>query len=110
MFSIIVMGALFGDGALSRVTAPVRLYAAEKGDETGALEVDRVRALLPGSPEVQAVPGAGHYAYFTPVPSSAAARIGATAQDPPGFDRAAFHERLNDEVLDFFRRTLTPVR
>jgi len=104
------VGALFGDGALSRVTAPVRLYEAEKGDEAGALEVDRVRALLPGSPEVQVVPGAGHYAYFTPVPPSAAARIGVTAQDPPGFDRAAFHERLNDEVLDFFRRTLTPAR
>lgn len=104
------VGALFGDGALSRVAAPVRLYAAEKGDEGGALEVGRVRSLLPGSPEVQVVPGAGHYAYFTPVPPSAAARVGVTAQDPPGFDRAAFHERLNDEVLDFFRRTLTPVR
>ncbi|ALJ39048.1 hypothetical protein D9623_32115 [Azospirillum brasilense] len=100
------VGALFGDGALSRVTVPIRLYEAEKGDERGALQVARVRGLLPRPPEYDLVPGAGHYAFLTPVPASAAARFGATVQDPPGFDRAAFHARLNDEVLDYFRRTL----
>ncbi|WP_167525361.1 hypothetical protein [Roseomonas genomospecies 6] len=100
------VGALFGDGALSRVTVPVRLYEAEKGDESGALQVARVRGLLPRPPEYDLVPGAGHYAFLTPVPASAAARFGATVKDPPGFDRAAFHARLNDEVLDYFRRTL----
>lgn len=100
------VGALFGDGALSRVTVPVRLYEAEKGDESGALQVARVRGLLPRPPEYDLVPGAGHYAFLTPVPASAAARFGATVQDPPGFDRAGFHARLNDEVLDYFRRTL----
>ncbi|MBK3737008.1 hypothetical protein GAY29_28835 [Azospirillum brasilense] len=100
------IGALFADGALSRVTVPVRLYEAEKGDESGALQVARVRGLLPRPPEYDLVPGAGHYAFLTPVPASAAARFGATVQDPPGFDRAGFHARLNDEVLDYFRRTL----
>ena len=100
------VGALFGDGGLSRVTAPVRLYEAEKGDESGVLQVARVRGLLPRPPEYDLVPGAGHYAFLTPVPASAAARFGATVQDPPGFDRAGFHARLNDEVLDYFRRTL----
>ncbi|NUB29402.1 alpha/beta hydrolase family protein [Azospirillum brasilense] len=100
------VGALFGDGALSRVTVPIRLYEAEKGDESGALQVARVRGLLPRPPEYDLVPGAGHYAFLTPVPASAAARFGATVQDPPGFDRAGFHARLNDEVLDYFRRTL----
>lgn len=100
------VGALFGDGGLSRVTVPVRLYEAEKGDESGALQVARVRGLLPRPPEYDLVPGAGHYAFLTPVPASAAARFGATVKDPPGFDRAAFHARLNDEILDYFRRTL----
>lgn len=100
------VGALFGDGGLSRVTVPVRLYEAEKGDESGALQVARVRGLLPRPPEYDLVPGAGHYAFLTPIPARAAARFGATAQDPPGFDRAAFHARLNEEVLDYFRRTL----
>lgn len=100
------VGALFGDGALSRVTVPIRLYEAEKGDESGALQVARVRGLLPRPPEYDLVAGAGHYAFLTPVPASAAARFGATVQDPPGFDRAAFHARLNDEILDYFRRTL----
>ncbi|MDQ2106413.1 alpha/beta hydrolase family protein [Azospirillum isscasi] len=100
------VGALFGDGGLSRITVPVRLYEAEKGDESGALQVARVRGLLPRPPEYDLVPGAGHYAFLTPVPASAAARFGAAVQDPPGFDRAAFHARLNDEILDYFRRTL----
>lgn len=104
------VGTLFPDGALSGVTQPIRLYQTEKGDEAGLLEIDRVRTLLPGSPEVEVVPGAGHYAFMTPVPASAAARIGPAAQDPPGFDRGSFHDRLNDELLDFFRRTLPPTR
>ncbi len=104
------VGTLFGDGALAGVTLPVRLYRAEKGDEAGMMEIDRLAAQLPGAPEVQVVPGAGHYAFMTPVPAAAAARIGPPAQDPPGFDRGAFHDRLNDEILDFFRRTLPPTR
>jgi len=32
--------------------------------------------------------------------------IGPPAEDPPGFDRAAFHARLNAEISAFFDRTL----
>jgi len=28
-------------------------------------------------------------------------------KDPPGVDRIVFHQRLNAEIVDFFRRTLT---
>ena len=35
-----------------------------------------------------------------------AAGVGPVAENPPGFDRAAFHAKLNAELAAFFLRTL----
>jgi hypothetical protein len=37
-----------------------------------------------------------------------ALRLPNICKDPRGIDRAAFHLRLNTEMVDFFRRTLAP--
>lgn len=101
------VSALFGDGALDCVTIPIRLYGAEKDAVVmPVLHAERVKALLPKAPEYELVPNAGHFAFMAPVPPAMAAEIGPPALDPPGFDRAAFHERLNAEVAAFFDRTL----
>ena len=101
------VGALFDDGALAGVTIPIRLYGAEKDAvATVAHHAERVKALLPVAPEYTVVPNAGHYAFMMPFPAIIAAEVGPPALDPPGFDRAAFHERLNAEVAAFFDRTL----
>ena len=73
----------------------VRPYAAE-----------RIRDLLPDTPEYIRVPGVGHYAYFAPCPDRARDRTLQVCTDPAGFDRAGFHAELAGQIADFLQRTL----
>jgi predicted dienelactone hydrolase len=67
-----------------------------------------VAAALTGLPADAAVdhavvPGAGHFAWFFPVPP---ALIGLPpGRDPPGFDRAAYQPTLHAELIAFLRAT-----
>jgi predicted dienelactone hydrolase len=97
------VGALFAEHSLDRVTIPIRLYRAEKDQVLRQpWHAERVRALLPRPPEYVVVLGAGHYAFLAPFPPSLVKVVGAPARDPPGFDRAAFHRRLDQEIRAFF--------
>ena len=100
------VGIPFTRTGLAQVTIPVRLYRAEHDAELAPSQAEAVRDALPAPPEYVKVNGAGHFSFLAPFPPVLTAEIGAPAQDPPGFDRAAFHERLNTEVVDFFDRTL----
>ncbi|MGQ9369860.1 alpha/beta hydrolase family protein [Azospirillum sp. ST 5-10] len=108
--AVVVMAppaAPFGEGALAGVTVPVRLYGGAADTVVPPRHhAERIRDLLPAPPEWELVANAGHFAFMTPFPAALAAEIGPPAEDPPGFDRTAFHRRLNDEVADFFERTL----
>ena len=100
------VAAMFGEGAFAKVTIPIRLYRAELDELVGAAQLEGVRDRLPTPPEYVVVAGAGHFSFVMPFPAFAAAEAGPPAQDPPGFDREAFHERLNREVVEFFDRAL----
>jgi predicted dienelactone hydrolase len=52
------------------------------------------------------VANAGHYDFLTPCSAKLATRVPVICASRPGFDRAAFHERFDDEIVAFFRRTL----
>jgi predicted dienelactone hydrolase len=69
---------------------------------------ERIAQMLPKPPEYQLVEGAGHYVFLAPCPAVMAAAAREICQDPNGIDRVAFHARLNTEMVEFFRRTLTP--
>jgi predicted dienelactone hydrolase len=64
--------------------------------------------MLPKPPEYQLIEGAGHYVFLAPCPTLLTLRLPEICKDPRGVDRAAIHARLNAEMVDFFRRTLTP--
>ena len=59
-----------------------------------------------GRSGVQVVPKAGHYAFQEPCPPPMAAAVPEICLDPPGFDRAAFHNELNGALIAFFRANL----
>ena len=69
-----------------------------------------MRADMPTPPEFHLVPNADHYDFLTPCTPALAKAVA----DPeicasrPGFDRAAFHEPFDAEVVRFFQRTLAP--
>jgi predicted dienelactone hydrolase len=87
--------------ALMRVQAPLLAYVAEHDPVTPPSRVRAVLAQLPPATpcEIRDVPGAGHFAFLTPFPEAMRRPDFPPSQDPPGFDRARFHERLPAEIL-----------
>jgi predicted dienelactone hydrolase len=101
------LGYVFDKKGLAKVEVPVRLYRPT-ADEVLAhpWNAERIAKMLPKPPEYQLVEGAGHYVFLPPCPMLLALRLPNICKDPRGIDRAAFHLRLNAEMVDFFRRTL----
>ena len=94
-------------GLLSRVRLGV--FALEgvgvrEGDPALAAEVDGYCAELRtryGDGKSAEVPGAAHFSFQTPYPPALAAIP--PAQDPPGFDRAAYQPILHADITAFLR-------
>jgi len=101
------LGFAFDQSDLAAVKVPIRLYQAE-ADEVlpHVANADRIRQLLPRPPEFVVLPAAGHYVFLAPCPEALAAHASMICADPPGVDRRALHERVNSEIVEFFRRTL----
>ncbi|MDB4949004.1 MAG: putative lipoprotein signal peptide [Gemmatimonadetes bacterium] len=97
-------------GALRDVRVPILMFSAEK-DEHAPLWHARIveRGVRDGTPiDHRTVANAGHYSFLAPFPPAIASPAFPPSQDPPGFDRAAFHEELNVEVEAFLHRVLLP--
>ncbi|HEY0927443.1 alpha/beta hydrolase family protein [Brevundimonas sp.] len=101
------LGFTFAPDGLKAVTGPVQLWQAEDDRILPApVYVEPVRAALPTPPEFHLVPGAGHFDFLPPCRPEVQASAPMICVSAPDFDRAAFHDRLNAEVVRFFRRTL----
>lgn len=100
------LGFAFGRAGLAGVTVPVQLWRADADTILPPpLYADAVRAALPSPPEFHTVPAAGHFDFLAPCTDPAAAPLMLCAS-APGFDREAFHTRLNAAVVRFFQRRL----
>lgn len=99
--------AWFPDREIEAVGAPVLVYAAENDAELRApWHAERIARLLGPGALLRVVPGAGHYAFLAPFPEHLHAEAGPIAEDPPGFDRAAAHARINREIVAFLDRVV----
>jgi predicted dienelactone hydrolase len=100
-------GFLFDRERLGRVPAQVRLYRAEMDNLLRAdTHSEPYLRCLPHVPEYRIVKGAGHYAFIAPCPEALMEEDPDICRDRLGFDRIAFHERFNAQILDFFHRSL----
>jgi predicted dienelactone hydrolase len=99
---------LMAPGALRNVRAPVLLWTAGHDVHTPPWHGEIVTHGLPAGVPVDArcVADGGHFAFLTPFPAAMTSPGFPPSQDPPGFDRAAFHEVLNAEIPAFLRRAL----
>ncbi|KXU91209.1 dienelactone hydrolase [Paraburkholderia monticola] len=96
-------GFTFGRPGLSGVRAPVQLWsAADDLHQPHSWYDEPVRDDLPRTPDYHAVAGAGHYDFLPPCDARLARRRPEICGSRPGFDRAAFHQRFNAEVVQFF--------
>ncbi|MND93944.1 Alpha/beta hydrolase family protein [compost metagenome] len=101
------LGFTFTKEGLSKVTQPVQLWQAGADQILPApYYVEPVRDALPVAPEYRRVEGAAHFDFLPPCAPQLAAAAPMICTPTPGFDRAAFHETLNREVVRFFREKL----
>jgi predicted dienelactone hydrolase len=101
------LSVFFSADSFSGVTIPVQLWGSETGgDGVEPKTVEAVDAWLKAPHTFTKVAHAQHFSFFTVCPSSIADLEPMICKDPPGFDRAGFHQRLNDELTAFFRAHL----
>jgi predicted dienelactone hydrolase len=94
-----------GPGALAEVRVPVLVRTGERDDLTPPWVTEKILAGLPEDARLdyRVEAGAGHFAWITPVPPALAGPHFPPAQDPAGFDRAGYLDRLYPELVAFVR-------
>lgn len=94
--------------SLADVTLPMLIYQAEQDPFTSPEHVARVLDQVPDQTKIthHRVENAGHFSFLSPFPDAMTGPDFPPSQDPDGFDRAAFHERLNCEIIAFLRTVL----
>ncbi len=97
-------------GALAHVRVPILIRA---GDEDSSAPADYMSQIVldgvpdPSRVDYRVVPGAHHYAFLSPWPEAMRSPAISPSQDPPGFDRRAFLDRLYPEIEAFLRAART---
>lgn len=95
--------------SLRNVKAPVQLWSSEHGGMGIRPEdVSAIATNLPVRPDFHRVAGSGHLSFDCPCSADQLRERppALVCTDPPGFDRAGFHEGFNAGVLEFFRENL----
>lgn len=101
------LAVVFSAESLEGVTVPVQLWASEAGgDGVEPKTIEAINSWLKAPHAFTKVPNSQHFSFFTVCPASIADREPVICKDPQGFDRAAFHQRLNDDLIAFFRAHL----
>ncbi len=100
-------GFAFGRAGLCGVSVPVQLWsAADDRHQPHPYYDEPVRDDLPRAPDYHLVADAGHYDFLPPCDARLSRMRPALCNSLPGFDRAAFHDRFNADVVRFFRTML----
>lgn len=99
--------SFFDAQGLKNVKIQIQLWASERGGD-GVLpaRVEAVRGGLPSSPDFRVPANSAHFAFLAPCSEAMAKVLPEICNDAAGFDRVAFHDTLNAEVLAFFRQHL----
>ncbi|MBN9466019.1 dienelactone hydrolase [Brevundimonas sp.] len=101
------LGFSFTTDSLARIRIPVQLWRAEDDQILPSpYNVEPIRDRLPAATEYRVVEGAGHYDFLPPCSPALAEAAPAICAPTPGFDRAAFHETFNRDVVSFFKEQL----
>jgi len=101
------LAEVFAAGSFANVNVPVQLWRSEQGgDGVTPASVAAIARELPTLAEFHTVANAGHFAFLPPCPAGLARQAPEICADPAGFDRAGFHQQLDDAVLAFFRHHL----
>jgi len=97
-----------GAGALGGVRVPILLWTGDKDDITPAFHAHLVKVGVPDKSLIQhrVAANAGHFSFLTPFPAEMTNPGFLPSQDPEGFDRERFHQKLNAGVLEFLNSVM----
>jgi len=101
------VGYVFGREGLKDVTVPIQLWRAGEDHILPHPDyAEAVRIALPTPPEYHVVENADHFDFLAPCTDMLRQIAPVICVSRPGFDRTAFHETFNAEVVRFFQETL----
>jgi len=101
------LGFTFGPSGLKGITIPVQLWRDEKDHILPAPDyTDAVRRDLPTPPEFHLAANADHYDFLAPCSETLRKYAPEICVSPPGFDRIAFHQAFDRDVVRFFEKAL----
>jgi len=101
------LSVFFTKTSFDEVRIPVQLWRSERGgDRVTPESVAAIADELPVKPDFRTVPKAQHSSFLSPCPNEFAASVHDICSELPNFDRAAFHNEFNTQVLEFFQRAL----
>lgn len=97
---------LFDAQGLKSIHIPMQLWASEYGGDGVTLgHNEEIRQALPLS-EFHVAQGAGHFAFLAPCPPALIEENREICIDLEGFDRVAWHAKMNHAIVDFFKQQL----
>jgi predicted dienelactone hydrolase len=101
------LGMAFTDESLAAVRIPIQLWQASDDEILPApFNAEPIRDRLGRPPEYHLVADAMHFDFLPPCAPEMATQVPMLCRSKPGFDRAAFHETFNKEVVRFFSETV----
>ncbi len=92
--------------SLNKVNASILMLTAEKDELTDDFHSQVVLNGVPKNIQTQhrIIENAGHFSFIDPFPQEMTRVTFPPSQDPPGFNRRDFLQRLNAEVLEFLQK------
>jgi predicted dienelactone hydrolase len=101
------LAVMFTADSFSAIKVPVQLWESQHGgDGVTPQSVAAVGRALPAQHEYHIVPNAAHFAFLTPCSPAMTAKRPELCTNAPGFDRAAFHNQFDSDVVMFFQTQL----
>jgi predicted dienelactone hydrolase len=101
------LSMVFSSEGLKNVDIPIQLWAsAYGGDGVTPESVAAVRSNLLVAPDWRVADNATHFGFVLPCSPALLQSKPEICSDRPGFDRVAFHNGFNAQVLAFFRQHL----
>jgi len=101
------LGFTFGPGGFKNVNIPMQLWRAARDHILPTPDhAEAVRLALPKAPEFHLADNADHFDFLAPCDDRARQATPDICVSRPGFDRTAFHDLFNREIVRFFTANL----
>jgi predicted dienelactone hydrolase len=104
------LAMVFSETSLASIQVPTRIYVAGQDAVLAGRYHGGYAAKHMAGAQYVVVPEAGHFAFMSKPQYSLPSAAGDPFEDPQGFDRAAFQQRLAQEIIVFFDSQLRQLR